>query len=81
MKSGTEEYLLSIWGTSDDDIFAVGDNAVILHYDGKSWEPMQSPKEDYWTKVKGLRPDCVYAVGDNGAVIHYDGTKWNDMSI
>ena len=82
MESGTEEYLLSIWGTSDDDIFIVGDSAVILHYDGSTWEKMESPRpEDYLTKVRGLGPDCVYAVGDNGTVIHYDGKQWSDMSL
>ena len=34
MESGTEEYLLGIWGSSSKNIFAVGDNATILHYDG-----------------------------------------------
>ena len=73
--------MLSVWGTADDNIFAVGDNAVILHYDGKSWSPMSSPRDDYFTKVRGLGPDRVYAVGDNGAVIRYDGKQWTDLSL
>jgi photosystem II stability/assembly factor-like uncharacterized protein len=72
---------LSIWGTSDKNIFVVGDNSVMLHYDGNKWSPMQSPKDEYLTKVKGLGPEQVYAVGENGTVIKYDGKKWSDMSI
>jgi photosystem II stability/assembly factor-like uncharacterized protein len=81
MQSGTEEYLLSIWGTSDENIFVVGDNSAMLHYNGKSWSPIQSPKDEYLTKVKGLGPDQVYAVGENGTVIKYDGNEWSDMSL
>jgi photosystem II stability/assembly factor-like uncharacterized protein len=81
MQSGTEEYLLSIWGTSDENIFVVGDNSAMLHYNGKNWSSMQSPKDEYMTKVKGLGPDQVYAVGENGTVIKYDGNEWSDMSL
>ena len=54
MPSGTEEYLLSVWGASENDVFAVGDNSVILHFDGKQWAPMQSGTENYLVKVKGI---------------------------
>ncbi|UCD12690.1 MAG: hypothetical protein JSU88_06350, partial [Nitrospinaceae bacterium] len=80
-ESGTEEYLLGVWGTGDDNIYAVGDNAVILHYDGRAWSPMTAPREDYLTKVRGLGPKQIYAVGDNGAVLRYDGESWIDMSL
>jgi hypothetical protein len=81
MESGTEEYLLSIWGTSDENIFAVGDSSTILHYDGKAWSPVEPLKEEYFTKVRGLGEDSVYIAGENGTVLRYDGTKWNDMSL
>ena len=29
--------LHSVWGSSPSDVFAVGDNGTILHYDGTSW--------------------------------------------
>jgi UDP-2,3-diacylglucosamine pyrophosphatase LpxH len=81
METGTEEYLLSIWGTSDDNIFVVGDNSSILHFDGKAWSKINPIKEEYFTKVKGLGKDCVYVAGENGTVLRYDGTCWNDMSL
>jgi hypothetical protein len=28
----------AVWGTSSDNIFAVGSNGTILRYDGKNWE-------------------------------------------
>ena len=59
----------------------MGDNATILHYDGKSWSAMDPETDKYLTKVRGLRSDCIYAVGDDGLVIRFDGKKWNDMSL
>jgi len=37
MESGTEEYLTAIWGSSDEDMYAVGDNGLILHWNGDNW--------------------------------------------
>ena len=81
MESGTEEYLLGVWGSSPSNIFAVGDNATVLHYDGNKWCLMDPKTDKYLTKVRGLGPNCVYAVGDDGLVIRFDGEKWNDMSL
>ena len=58
----------------------VGDNAAMLHYDGKKWSPIEPLKDEYFTKVKGLGPDQVYVVGENGTVIKYNGKEWSDMS-
>ena len=34
MKSGSTEFLYGVWGSSPTDVFAVGENGTILHYDG-----------------------------------------------
>jgi hypothetical protein len=40
--------LSSLWGASPNDIFAVGDNGAILHYDGSAWSSMVSATQsDY----------------------------------
>ena len=81
MESGTEEYLLSVWGTSDENIYIVGDKGVVLRWDGSQWNRMEPCREEYFAKVRGLGPDHVYAVGENGCVIKFDGNKWVDMSL
>ena len=81
MKTETDEYLLSIWRTSDENIFDVGDNSTMLHDDGKAWSKIDPIKEEYFTKVKGLGEDSVYVAGENGTVLRYDGKKWHDMSL
>ena len=37
MTSGTINDLNAVWGTSGNDVFAVGDAGTILHYNGMAW--------------------------------------------
>ncbi|RMD86948.1 MAG: glucosyl transferase, partial [Calditrichaeota bacterium] len=41
-----------IWGTSDNDLYVVGDNGLIVHYDGRQWQRIESgtdlPIQDIW---------------------------------
>ena len=34
--------LISVWGSSASDVFAVGAKGTIWHYDGNFWNPMYS---------------------------------------
>ncbi len=91
MHGGTGHHLHGVWGSSDNDVFAVGVSGCILHYDGKKWKPMKSGTtdtpfnilEDVW----GSSDSNVFAVGDRlladddqPCVLHYDGSSWSDMS-
>ena len=37
-----EEFLIGIWGSASNDVFAVGTSATILHYDGATWSTMSA---------------------------------------
>lgn len=69
-----------IWGTSANDIFAVGIGGVIVHYNGTRWMQMDSPTHEHLMDVWGLSSDDVYAVGFDGTILHYDGTDWSTVS-
>ena len=71
--------LHGVWGSSSSDVFAVGSDGVIIHYDGYGWSRMKSNIEASLYDVWGTSPSNVYAVGDGGMVLHYDGSKWSDM--
>jgi hypothetical protein len=79
MTSGTTEDLNRVWGTSADDIFAVGRNGTVLHYDGTSWTPMQSGTTETLEGVWGASSSDVYVTGENGTILHYDGASWSPM--
>ncbi len=71
--------LLDMFGTSEDDVFAVGLDGSILHFDGAVWQGMDSGTEDDLVGVWASGPDDVYAVGDEETVLHYDGSTWSEL--
>jgi hypothetical protein len=85
VSSGTAQNLWSVWGTSASDVWAVGDNATILHYDGTSWSTISAgtitpPFYSIW----GASPSDVWAVGGDfggGVIVHYDGVRWSSVSV
>jgi hypothetical protein len=79
MDSGTTDYLLSVWGNSDKDVFTVGFNGAILHYDGKVWARMFSGTEGWLLGIWGSSPSNVIAAGQKGCLLNYDGTSWNPV--
>ena len=77
--SGTLERLNAVWGTSATDVFAVGVDGTILHYDGNTWSPMVSGILDDLSGVWGSASSDVFTVGENGAILHYNGSTWASM--
>ena len=78
MSSATTTILYSVWGTSDQDVYAGGAN-VILHYDGSRWIAVDS-LQDNFVGISGAGPRDVYVVG-NKIVCHYDGESWTTVSM
>lgn len=80
LDSDTPISLRGVWGSSAGDVFAVGDNGTILHYDGSSWTVMDHPGPKWvLNDVWGAAGNDVYAVGDLGLILHYDGVSWSMM--
>ncbi len=77
--SATGVALRSLWGSSEKDIFAAGESGVVLHFDGKSWSPMDSGTQQLLNSVWGSSANDVFAVGGNGVIVHYDGSTWSTM--
>lgn len=80
MNSPTSHALYEVWGASGSDVFAVGDNGTILHYDGSNWALMLSETSQSLYSIWDASGSDVFAVGDNGTIMHYDGTSWNLMA-
>jgi PKD repeat protein len=78
--SPTQQSLTSVWGTSGSDVYAVGLNGTMLHYDGVRWQAMSSGSNSNFENVWGTSTTNVYAVGSAGTVVRYDGTRWTPMT-
>jgi len=77
--------LSDIWGISTSDIFAVGAEGRVRHFDGGNWTGMDSGTTFNLLAVWAAAADDVYAVGFNnqttqkGIILHYDGMSWSEV--
>ena len=79
MISGATQIFYGIWGSSANDIFAVG-NEGIFHYDGTIWSLIFSITNTTFLDIWGSSANNVFAVGVRGTVLRYDGNSWQTMS-
>jgi hypothetical protein len=71
--------LTSISGTSDTDIWAVGFDGTIVHYDGVAWTQITSPTTQHLSDVWAAAPNDAWAVGTNSTLLRWDGTQWTNI--
>jgi hypothetical protein len=64
MSSGTTTYLAGVSGASATDVYAVGSNGVILHYDGNAWTTMNSGTTRNLNAVGGFVGGTAIAAGE-----------------
>lgn len=72
--------LHDIWGSSGQDVFAVGEYGTIRHFDGSTWQTMWVPTERHLYAVWGSGGDDVFVAGEKGTILHYDGVSWTIMN-
>ena len=72
--------LSGVWGTAENDVYAVGADGFTLHYNGSAWSRMTSETTENLYSVWGNGSNDIYAVGVSGTVLHYDGSSWNSMN-
>ena len=70
--------LYGIWGTSPSNIYALGQDGAILHYDGTAWTAETSGTTEKLNAIWGVTETNIYAVGENGTLLHKTaaGTTW-----
>jgi len=78
VQEGVAGALLSVWGTSDRDIWVVGADArdgtgpTVLHFDGDAWRRVETGQAqgDLWW-VFGFEGGPVYMGGDGGVILRH----------
>jgi hypothetical protein len=84
----TTQDLFGIWGSSRNDIYIVGWDSTILHYDGMKWSMETTTSTVPLQSVHGLpsmmpmQPaQIVFAVGWHGTIIQRNGTgMWTNAA-
>jgi hypothetical protein len=67
-------------GNSPNDIWAVGINGLMVHFDGSTWSLQPAPTTRNLFAVWGRAANDMYAVGNTGAVVHFDGVRWRELT-
>jgi cysteine-rich repeat protein len=78
--SGTTVALSSAWASGDNDIYAVGAQGTVLHFDGTSWSTEPSGTTQPLSAVWGSGPSDVFVVGGAGTILHRSGASWTVMT-
>lgn len=71
------------WGTSSSDMFFVGIQGNISHFDGSTFTKMTSPTTKNLYDIWGTSHNDVWAAGynsstDESVLLHYDGVSWTE---
>jgi hypothetical protein len=73
--------LFKVWGRAADDVYAVGGNGLILHYDGAAWAIVPSGTTARLFTVTGTDDDVAIVGGDaNGVVLIDSGDGFEDAT-
>ncbi len=76
--SGVTRTVNGLWGFGDKDVWGVGVDGTILHYNGLGWNLQASPVTDDLYAVWGPAADDIWAVGGD-SILHFDGVAWTKV--
>jgi hypothetical protein len=76
----TDPILNSIDGFDEQDIYAVGYNGSIVHFDGARWQQLDIPTNQHLHQVLCHTDGLVYACGRGGVVLRGRLDRWEDLS-
>lgn len=68
--------LRAIWGSAANDVWAVGDNGTILHYDGMTWINVDVGEKIDLYSICATDKDNIWIVSGSGSVLEYRKGKW-----
>jgi hypothetical protein len=73
---GHASLLQSVDGTSESNIYAVGTDGIILHFNGKRWDEIDSPTDYDLERVLAVNKGEIYICGEGNALYRNDGQGW-----
>jgi hypothetical protein len=77
----TSNDLNGVWCNTASDIWAVGANNTIVHYDGADWDmPTTGLPSASYAGVFGTSGTDAWAVGTSGTAVHWNGTAWSKVT-
>jgi hypothetical protein len=68
-----------VWGSGPADVYAVGANGTVLHYDGTRWSTVNLGITGDLTGVSGTGPNDVFIAGRLAGTFRFNGTGWDPI--
>ena len=62
-----------VWAVSASDVWAVGDFGALMHYNGTTWQAVDSPVNDHLYAIWAGSAQDIFAVGDGGRILRSTG--------
>lgn len=79
--------LLSVWGTSEKDVWAVGGplgnsgfESLVVRFNGQTWQRAKPGKTDSFWWVHGTSSSDVWLAGEKGRITHWDGSAFTEVT-
>jgi hypothetical protein len=69
-----------VWGSGATDVWVVGYEGQIFHWDGTVWSPVPSGSPAALNSVWGSGSLNVWVVGDGGEILHWNGAAWSAVA-
>ena len=67
--------LEAVWGRAANDVYAIGGQQTLMHWNGADWSVAARPTSMPITDMWGLDSGVLFAVGWYGAVLRFDGGR------
>ena len=77
--------LSDIWGSSANDVYAVGIAGTVVHFDGTSWTSVDVDVDWYLSHVDGTAANNVYVIGrvngNRDGILKFNGSSWTTQRL
>jgi hypothetical protein len=68
-----------VWGADATHIWIVGDDGLLLRYDGTKYRRINLGTSESLLAVSGTARSNVFVTGTNGTIFHFDGASWSPV--
>jgi hypothetical protein len=72
------EHVTGMWGSDARNLYAIGDNGSLMHFDGQAWGRDSISTTDRLRDIWGGGADDIYITTD-ADVHHFDGGDWKSV--
>ena len=73
--------ILAMWGSGPNSIYAVGDEGLVLHFNGLNWQRMPSGTKSALYSLWAWDDERMLAPGDFGLMLRYNGKEWTEFNV